>query len=164
MQVLICKAACSLWTRCCIICGSMATCGFRLHPSRTSRFTEHAAGIEMLRWRLPPCESALAAFSRNCALTLTTMFHRKDHQFTEIKMRERHGTGRSEANLSRTDPSEKGMSGTDPSQKGVSGTHPSQNGMSGTDPSQMGLSRTDPSQMGLSVTDSPQTNRCRDVP
>ena len=85
----------------------------------------------MLRWRLPPCESALAAFSRNCALTLTTMFHRKDHQFTEKEMRERHGTGRSEANLSRTDPSEKGLSGTDPSQKGLSRTDTSEKGLSG---------------------------------
>ena len=93
----------------------------------------------MLRWRLPPCESALAAFSRNCALTLTTMFHRKDDQFTEKEMRERHGTGRSEANLSRTDPSEKGLSRT----------HPSEMGLSGTDPSQMGPSVTDASDKGL---------------
>jgi len=102
----------------------MATCGFRLHPSRTSRFTQHAAGIEMLRWRLPPCESALAVFSRNCALTLTTMFHRKDHQFTEKEMRERHGSGRSEKTLSRTEPSQTGPSRTDPSQMGLSGTDP----------------------------------------
>ena len=85
----------------------------------------------MLRWRLPPCESALAAFSRNCALTLTTMFHRKDHQFTEKEVRERHGTGRSEANLSRTDSSEKGLSGTDPSQMGPSVTDASDKGSVG---------------------------------
>ena len=46
-------------------------------------------------------------------------------------MRERHGAGRSEANLSRTDPSEKGMSGTDPSQKGLSRTDTSEKGLSG---------------------------------
>jgi hypothetical protein len=102
----------------------------------------------MLRWRLPPCESALAAFSRNCALTLTTMFHRKDHQLTEKEMRKRHGTGRSEKNLSRTYPSQTGLSRTDPSEKGLSGTDPSQKGLSGTDPSEMGPSVTDASEKG----------------
>ena len=40
----------------------------------------------MLRWRLAPCEAALAAVSRNFPLTRTTMFQRKEKQFAQ------HGT------------------------------------------------------------------------
>jgi hypothetical protein len=83
MQDLSCKAACSLWTRCCTTCGGMATCGLRPHPSRTSRFTERAAGIDRLRWRLGPREVALAAVWRIISLTHTTMSQRTEKQFAQ---------------------------------------------------------------------------------
>ena len=57
-------------------------------------------------------------------------------------MAKSHGAGRSQNNLSRTDPSQKGLSRTDPSE--------------------MGLSGTDPSEMGMSVPDSSETGRSHD--